>query len=125
MFEEHQAIEKAGTWSVHDFTELPFGRKPIGSRWVFKVKHNADGSVECHKARIVAKDYSQQEGLDYDETFAPVTEYDSLCLIIALATHLDLNMEQLDIKSIFLNGDLVEEIWMLSPPGIGLDGKIL
>jgi len=59
MFEEHQAIEEAGTWSVHDFTNLPFSRKPIGGRWVFKVKHNADWSVERREARIVAKGYSQ------------------------------------------------------------------
>jgi len=125
MFEEDQAIEEAETWTVHDFTNPPSGRKPIGSRWVFKVKHNADGSVERDKARIVAKGYSQQEGLDYAQTFTPVTRYDSLHLIIDLATHLDLDMEQLDIKSAFLNTDLVEEIWMLPPPGIGLDGKIL
>ena len=107
MLEEHQAIEEAGTWSAYDFTDLPSGRKPIGSRWVFKVKHNADGSVERHKARIFAKGYAQQEGLDYDERFAPMMQYDSLRHIIALATHLNLDMEQLDIKSAFLNGNLV------------------
>ena len=125
MLEEHQAIEEAGTWMVHQFTDLSKGRKPVGSRWVFKVKHNADGSVECHNTRIVAKGYSQQEGLDCDETFAPVTRYDSLRLIIALGNHLGLDMEQLDIKSAFLIGELSEEIWMLPHPGIDLDGKIL
>jgi len=98
ILEEHQPIEEAGTWSVHHITDLPKGRKPVGSWWVFKVKHHADGSVERHKARIVAKAYSQQEGLDYDETFAPVTRYDSLRLVIAFALHLGLDMEQLDIK---------------------------
>jgi len=125
ILEEHQVIEEAGTWSVHNITDLPKGRKPVGSQWVFKVKHHADGSIERHKARINAKGYSQQEGLDYDETFAPVTRYDSLRLIIALALHLGPDMEQLDIKSAFLNGELKEEIWMIPPPGIGLDGKIL
>ena len=90
-----------------------------------KVQHNADGSVERYKARIVAKGYSQIEGLDYDQTFAPVTRYDSLPLIIAIATHLGLATDQLHIKPAFLNGDLVEEVWMVPPPGIGLDGKIL
>jgi len=73
----------------------------------------------------VAKGYSQVEGLDYDEAFAPVTRYDSLRLIIALALHLGLDMSQADIKSAFLNGDLNEEVWMMPPPGIGLDGKVL
>ena len=77
------------------------------------------------KARIVAQGYCQIEGLDYDETFAPVTRYDSLRLIIALATHLGLDTDPLNIKSEFLHGDLVEEIWMVPPPGIGLNGKIL
>ena len=90
-----------------------------------KVKHNADVFVERYKARIVAKGYSQIEGLDYDGTFAPVTRYDSLRLSIALATHLGLDKDQLYIKSAFLNGDLVEEMWMVPTPGIGLDGKIL
>ena len=78
MQEEHQAIQEAGTWSVDYITDLLKGRSPIGSQWVFKVKHNADGSVEHHKARIVAKGYLQQEGLDYDETFTLVIQYDSL-----------------------------------------------
>jgi len=73
----------------------------------------------------VAKGYSQVEGLDYDETFAPVTRYDSLRLIIALALHLGLDMSQADIKSAFLNRDLNEEVWMMPLPGIGLDGKVL
>ena len=106
-------------------SDLPAGRQSVGSKWVCKVKHNADASVERYKAPIVAKGYSQIECLDYDETFAPVIRYYSLCLIIALGTHLGLDTDQLDIKSGFLNGDLVEEIWMVPPPGISLDGKIL
>jgi len=92
---------------------------------VFKVRRNSDGSVERFKARIVAKGYSQVEGLDYDETFAPVMRYDLLCLIIALALHLGLNMSQADIKSALLNRDLNEEVWIMTPPGIGLDRKVL
>ena len=106
-------------------SDLRAGSQPVGSKWVFKVKHNADGSNERYKAWTAVKGYSQIEGLDYDQTFAPVTRYDSLRLIIALATHLGLDTDQLDIKSAFLNRDLVEEIWMVHPPGIGLDGKIL
>jgi len=125
MMEEHQAIIDAGVWEEVDMKDLPVGRKLVGSHWVFKVKRNSDGSVERFKARIVAKGYSQVKGLDYDETFAPVTRYDSLRLIIALALHLGLDMSQADIKSAFLNEDLNEEVWMMPPPGIGLDGKVL
>jgi hypothetical protein len=73
----------------------------------------------------VVKDYSQIHGIDYSETFAPVTRYDSLRLIIALAAQLNLSLWQADIKTAFLNGNLKEEIWMSPPPAIGLDGKAL
>ena len=122
---EYQAIQEAETCTVHDMSDLPAGRQPVGSKCLFKVKHNANGSVERYKARIVAKSYSQIEGFDYDETFVPVMRYDFLCLIIALAAQLALDTDQLDIKSAFLNGDLFEEIWIVPPPGIGLDGQIL
>ena len=72
-----------------------------------------------------AKGHSQIEGLHYDETFALVTQYDSLRLIIALATHLGLDTNQVHMKSALLKRHLVEEIWLITPPNIGLDGKIL
>jgi len=125
MMEEHQAIMDASVWEEVEIKDLPVGRKLVGSRWVFKVKRNSDGCVERFEARIVAKGYSQVEGINYDETFAPVTRYDSLRLIIALALHLGLDMSQADIKSTFLNGDLNKEVWMMPPPSIGLDGKVL
>jgi len=100
----------AGIWKEVDTKDLPVGRKLVGSRWVFKVKRNSDGSVKRFKARIVAKGYSQVQGLNYDKTFAPVTRYDLLHLIIALVLHLGLDMSQADIKSAFLNGDLNEEV---------------
>ena len=124
IVEECQSIQVAGTTTVHDISHLPAERQPVGSKWVFKVKHNADGSVERCKGCIVANGYLQIEGLDYDETCAPVTGYDSLRLIIALTIHLGLDTDRLDIKSAFLNGDIVEEICMVPPPGIGLNGKI-
>ena len=71
--EEHQSIIDAGVWEIHDPDALPKGRKAIGSRSVFKVKYNADGSVECYKARLVIKGYSQQSEIDYTGTFTPVS----------------------------------------------------
>ena len=125
VMEEHQSIQDAGVWEIHDPEALPKGRKAIGSRWVIKVKYNPDGSVERYKARLVVKGYSQQSGIDYDETFAPVSRYDSLRFVLSLAAMYNLDLQQLDIKTAFLNGILTEEIWMHPPPGIGLDGKIL
>jgi len=89
------------------------------------VKLNADRSIEGYKARLVIKGYAQIARIDYEETFAPVTRYNSLCLIIALAVNLNLLLEHIDIKTAFLNDDLEEEICMTPPPGIGLDSKIL
>jgi len=125
IIEEYQAIIDAGIWEEVEMKDLPIGRKLVSSHRVFKIKRNADRSVERFKTRIVAKGYSQVEGLDYDKTFAPVTRYDSLRLIIALALHLGLDMSQADIKSAFLDGDLNKEVWMMPTPGIGLDGKVL
>ena len=71
---------------VWELVELPEGRKPVGSKWVFKVKTNADGSIERCKARLVAQGYSQKEGLDYDETFSPVIRSESVRSVIALAS---------------------------------------
>ena len=121
--EEYQSIQEAGTWRVHNIASLRAGRLHVGSKCVFKVQHNADGSVARYKAWIVPRGYWHIKGLDYDKPFALVTRYDCLCLIIALATHLGLDSDQLDYKSAFRNGDLVENIWMIPQPGIGLDWR--
>ena len=102
---EYQSIVDAGVWQVYDRKDLPKERKAINSRWVFTVKLNSDGFVERYKARLVVKGYSQVAGIDYEEIFAPVTRYDSLRLVIALAVNLGLLLEQLDIKTAFLNED--------------------
>lgn len=81
--------------------------------------------MEHYKARLVIKGYLQITGINYEETFTLVTRYDSLRLIIALFMNLGLLLEQLDIKTAFLNGELDEEIWITPPPGISLDRKIL
>ena len=81
--------------------DLPSGRKCINAGWVYTLKLNADGSLESYKATLVAKGYAQIAGIDYNETFAPVTKYNSLRFVIALATNLGLLLEQLDIKTAF------------------------
>ncbi|KAL5840582.1 hypothetical protein ACOSQ4_013190 [Xanthoceras sorbifolium] len=114
MAEVH-ALEKNKTWQIVD---LPQGKKPVGCRWVFTVKHKSDGSVERFKARLVAKGYSQSYGVDYQETFAPVAKLNTIRVLLSLAANLDWNLHQLDIKNAFLNGDLEEEVYMAIPPGL-------
>lgn len=78
------ALNRNKTWEV---VPCPKDRNIVGSRWVFKIKHKADGLIERYKARLVAKGFSQQPGTGYDETYAPVARYDSLRLLLALAAH--------------------------------------
>src|SRR5690606_23005222 len=125
MQEEYQRMIDLKVWEELDPSEMPDNRTCVNSGWVYTTKNHADGTFERYKARLVAKGYSQQAGIDYNETFATVTRYDSLRFVIALATNLNFNLEQLDIKTAFLYGDLDEEIWMNPPPGIGLDDKVL
>ena len=102
------------TW---DLVELPEGKNVVGSRWVFKVKHNADGTVERFKARLIAQGYSQSQRVDYQEVFSPVVRYSSIRALLALANVRDWEVHQMDVKTAFLQGDLDEEIYMKQPDG--------
>lgn len=115
---EYQSLIDNETWVL---AELPKGKNVVGSKWVFKVKYNADGSVERYKARLVAKGYSQIPGLDYYETFAPVAKLTSIRTILAIAAQRDMEIHQMDVKTAFLNGDLTEEIYMEQPEGFESD----
>jgi hypothetical protein len=93
----------------------PRNRKIVGSRWVFRVKRGPDGSIQRYKAHIVAQGFTQTEGVDYDETFAPVAKFASFRIILAMAAEQNLEVYQMDVKSAYLNGDLKEEIFMHPP----------
>ena len=109
--------------NVWDLVELPKGQKVVGSKWVFKLKRNEYGSVEKCKARLVAQGYSQEKGLNYDETFSPVVKSESICSAIALASKNGLKMYQLDVTTAFLNGELEEEVYVKQPEGLLLKVK--
>ena len=79
---------------------------------MYKTKFNANGTIDKYKAILVSKGYSQQEGIDYEDTFAPVAKLNTIRLLIALATKYNWKIHQLDVKSAFLNGDLKEEVYL-------------
>ena len=104
-------------WEIVTITDLPPGAKCINSGWVFRVKRNADGSIERYKARLVAKGYSQRPGFDYTEVFAPTFRYAAIRTIIVLAAINDLHLRSVDISHAFINGDLEETIYMRQAEG--------
>ncbi|KAL5575123.1 hypothetical protein UlMin_016822 [Ulmus minor] len=119
MDEEIKAIKKNGTWKL---TSLPKGHKAIGVKWVYKTKQNAKGEIKRYKARLVAKGYSQKAGIDYDEVFAPVARLETIRLIISLAAQNKWKIQQMDVKSAFLNGVLEEEVYIQQPSGYEVKG---
>lgn len=114
------SIEKNDTW---DLVELPAGVKPIGLKWVFKIKRNADGSISKYKARLVEKGYVQRHGIDYDEVFATVARIETIRVIIALAASKGWEVHHLDVKTAFLNGELREEVYVVQPEGFVVKGQ--
>ena len=108
---------------VWDLVKLPEGRKAVGSKWVFKTKHDAEGNIERYKARLVAQGYNQKYGIDYDGRFCPVVRFESIRTVIALAAIHNLKLRQLDITTAFLNGWLKEDIYMKQSKRFEIGGK--
>ncbi|KAL6350396.1 hypothetical protein AAG906_004347 [Vitis piasezkii] len=97
--------------------------KPVGCKWVFKTKRDSSGQIERYKARLVIKGYCQIKGIDFKETFSPVSTNDSFRVIMAIVAHFDLELHQMDDKTAFLNGDLDEDVYMEQPPSFAEVGK--
>ncbi|CAI5504379.1 unnamed protein product [Closterium sp. Naga37s-1] len=114
MESELKSIEENGTWEL---VELPKGRKAIRSKWLFKIKSDADGKIERYKSRLVAKGYQQKEKVDYKELFAPVVKPTTLRTLLAGAAIKGGVVKQMDVTTAFLNGVLEEEIFMAQPEG--------
>jgi hypothetical protein len=125
MLSEMESIETNRTWVL---SVLLAGHKAIGLKWGFKVKKDPQGKIIKHKARLVAKGYAQREGVDFEEVYALVARIETVRLIIALAAQNGWQIHHMDVKSAFLNGDLVEEVYVQQPPGFiarGSSGKVL
>ena len=122
MQHELSALQKNNTWVLVD---LPKGKKAISCKWVYKLKLKSDCSIERYKARLVARGFTQKQGIDYDETFSPVIKMSSVRCIIALAASKHWDIWQLDVNNAFLHGDLHEEVYMKAPNGLAnASGKV-
>jgi len=114
MKDELQSMTHNDVW---DLVELPEGCKRVGCKWVFKTKRDSQGNIERYKAQLVAKGFTQKDGINYKETFLLVSKKDSFRIIMALVAHYDLELHQTDVKNAFLNGDLEEDVYMDQPVG--------
>ena len=123
MDDEMSSLHANKTWTLES---LPPGKTAIPVKWVYKIKHNKDGSIDRFKARLVAKGFRQKEFIDYNEVFAPVGKYATFRTLMALVTNDDMELHQLDIKTAFLQGYLDEDIYIEQPPGYteGEDGMV-
>ena len=107
MVEEYDSIFRNSAWEI---VPRLVGKSVVGSRWIYKVKQAADGSIEKYKARFVARGFSQIEGIDYEETFAPVAWYSSIQTILALSAQMGWHIHKMDVKTALLNGIIEEEV---------------
>ena len=101
-------------WTLINPTD---GLKTIGYKWVFKKKTDMDGNVHTFKARLVTKSFRQTHGIDYDETFSPVAMLKSIQILLSIAAYYDYEIWQMDVKTTFLNGNLLEDVYMTQPEG--------
>ena len=111
---EYKSLISNEVWELVD---PPKDCNIVKSKWVFRHKIGEDGSIERHKARLVAQGYSQKQGQDYEETFSPVVRFESIRTVVALAAQKDLRIHQMDDETAFLNGELAEVIYMKQPEG--------
>lgn len=120
MQEEMNSLQKNDTYEL---VELPKGRKALKNKWVLKLNQDGNEKLVKYKARLVVKGFGQKKGIDFDEIFSPVVKMSSIRVALALTASLDLELEQLDVKTAFLHGDLKEEIYMAQPEGFEAKGK--
>ena len=109
MIKEYQSIMNNDVWDVVPRLD---GKSVVTSKWIYKIKHTADGSIEKYKARFMARGFSQKEGIDYEETFAPVARYTSIKSVLALVAVMKWKIHQMDVKTAFLNGVVEEEVYV-------------
>ena len=112
--EEMSSMQNNNVWELVD---LPPRRKTIGNKWVLKVKRKVDGSIDRFKAHLVAKGYTQQEGIDYEDSFSLMVRFAFIHLILPIVAKQDFELFKMDVKTTFLYGELDEEMYMAQPTG--------
>lgn len=112
MQDEYDLLIKNQTWNLVD---RPKGQRVADNRWVFKTQRNTDGSLERFKARLVARGFTQEYGLSYEESFSPVVRFKSIRTILAVAAEKQMKLKQFDVKIAFLNEELDEKVYMKQP----------
>ena len=95
----------------------------VGCKWIYKIKTRSDRFIERYKARLIAKGFTQEYEIDYEETFAPVACISSICALLAVAAASKWDLFQMDVKNAFLNGNLSEEVYMQPPPGLSIESN--
>ena len=120
MKEELDALSKNHTW---DLVTLPSRKSVVGCKWIYKIKTHSDGSIEHYKTCLVAKGFTQEYVIDYEETFAPVARISSVCALLAIAAANKWGLFQMNVKNAFLNGDLSEEVYMQPPSGFSVESN--
>jgi hypothetical protein len=117
---EYACIIMNNVWEI---VPRPLNKSVVSSKWIYKIKHVADGSIDKHKAKFVARGFSQK-GVDYEETFTPVARYTSIHTVISIATQMGWRIHQMDIKTAFLNGNIEEEVYLEQPSGFEVHNRV-
>ena len=121
MTEQYNSIMKNDVW---DIIPKPKNKSVVSSKWIYKIKHVADGSIEKYKAIFVARGFPQKEGIDCKETFSPVTRHTSIRTIMALASMMKWDLNQMDVETSFLDGMIQEEVYIENPQGFEVEDKV-
>jgi hypothetical protein len=108
---------------VRDLVEIPDGAKRVGCKWVYKTKYDSKEKIKRFKMKLVAKDFTQREGVDYTETFSTISKKDLFRIVMTLVAHYNLELYQMDVKTTFLNCDLQESVYMTQLEGFAIEGN--
>ncbi|CAD6959605.1 unnamed protein product, partial [Tilletia controversa] len=118
MQKELRSHDARGTWEI---VTAPLGANLISAKWVFRIKRNGDNTIQKYKSRLVARGFTQVQGVDFEETFAPTSRLQILRLFCALVAVLDMDLHQIDFETAYLNANLTHDIYMLPPNGVELE----
>ena len=114
MRDEITALKRNSTW---ERCMLPKGKKTVGCKWVFTIKYHADRTIERYKAHLVAKGYTQTYEIDYFNAFSPIAKINTIKVLFSIAANKDYPLYQFDMKNVFFDGEIEEEMYMHAPPG--------